>query len=183
MDAVIHLASNRNCTQNEQHRSYQTVNIKDETLAAGASIKYENVLLLPLVGDIVTTQRISPGHAQQLSKEITVTNPYKTELVSYLSIQLSSNLDVITEFDLDQNKNTLVNLFPGIYLGKYDGRRDDALRLNDALVFIIEGAFEVQNRLLEPCDGLSLKNIMELEFEALSNEAILLIIDNSKFYL
>ena len=47
----------------------------------------------------------------------------------------------------------------------------------DEFVFIIEGAFEVQNRLLEARDGLSLWNLSKLEFEALSNDAILMIIE------
>ncbi|MEI9917409.1 MAG: hypothetical protein WDO14_01235 [Bacteroidota bacterium] len=177
MEAVIHLASNRPCTQNEQYRSYYTSNLKDETLAAGASVEHKNVLLIPLVGDIFTTQRLSPGQAQLTSKEITVTNPYEEELVNYLVIETHLLIDGIIDFEFDQNELTI--LFPGIYIGKYDGRRDDVLRTEtkNALVFIIAGAFEVQNRLLEPRDGLELSEVTEIEFEALSNEAILLIVD------
>jgi len=44
-------------------------------------------------------------------------------------------------------------------------------------VFVIEGAFEVQNRLLHARDGLSLSSATEVEFEALSNDAMLLILE------
>jgi hypothetical protein len=45
--------------------------------------------------------------------------------------------------------------------------------------FVIEGAFEFQNRLLETRDSIALWNedneTLQIEFEALSNDAIILI--------
>ncbi len=42
--------------------------------------------------------------------------------------------------------------------------------------FVIQGAFEVANRLLEARDGLGLWSVKEVELEALSNEAIVLVL-------
>ena len=46
-----------------------------------------------------------------------------------------------------------------------------------AFVFVIEGAFEVQGTLLHERDGLALWKTEEVEMEALSNEAIILVIE------
>ena len=66
-------------------------------------------------------------------------------------------------------------------MGKYDGRREGVFKLtkdtHTVFAFVIEGAFEVQNRLLHARDGLGLWNLDEVEFEALSNEAIILLIE------
>lgn len=49
---------------------------------------------------------------------------------------------------------------------------------NSLFVFIIQGVFEVQGRLLHARDGLGLWNeANEIELEALSNDAIILLIE------
>jgi hypothetical protein len=67
------------------------------------------------------------------------------------------------------------------HIGKFDGRKEGTHIVTDAgkgiFVFVIEGAFEVQNRLLQLRDGLALWNTASIEFEALSNDAILLLLE------
>ncbi|WP_159475923.1 pirin family protein [Dyadobacter sp. 3J3] len=127
-----------------------------------------------------------------------ITNPYETELVNFIQLFLTNNSNSfppkIQEINIDlENRNRLFPLFSpaqnGLtthqetfgYIGKYVGRQEDLYQLknpeNGIFVFIIEGAFEVQNRLMEARDGLSLRNLDELEFEALSNDAIILILE------
>jgi redox-sensitive bicupin YhaK (pirin superfamily) len=129
-----------------------------------------------------------------------ITNPYETELVNFIQIFLTNNDDSFTpkikEIDVDlENRNKLFPLFyskqngPAThqesfgFIGKYSGRSEDFYQLknpeNGLFVFIIEGACEVQNRLMEARDGVSLRNLDELEFEALSNDAIILIFEVS----
>ena len=48
---------------------------------------------------------------------------------------------------------------------------------NGIYAFIIEGVFEVQDRLLHTKDALDLWNTDEIDFEALSNGAILLLFE------
>lgn len=133
--------------------------------------------------------------------EYEITNPYETELVNFIQIFLTNNGNSFTpeiqEINIDlENRNQLFTLFsPGEsgltthhdsfgYIGKYSGRNEDLYQLknpeNGIFVFIVEGAFEVQNRLLEARDGLSLWNLDELEFEALSNDAIILVLEVSR---
>lgn len=129
----------------------------------------------------VTSQRISPGQGQIITNP-TITNPYEEELANYLCIGFDRTIaPVISDFNL--TNDFLQQLTPGnhFYIGKYDGRRDDIYRLSNeaagVFVFVIEGAFEVQNRLLHPRDGLVLWDLAEVEFEALSNEAMLMLIE------
>nr|WP_276368981.1 hypothetical protein [Chryseolinea sp. H1M3-3] len=68
-------------------------------------------------------------------------------------------------------------------MGKFSGRHHCTFKTafcrRHVFAFVLEGAFEFQNRLLEQRDGLSLSNVSELEFEALSNDAILLLFELS----
>ncbi|MCF0056829.1 pirin family protein [Dyadobacter sp. CY356] len=132
--------------------------------------------------------------------EYEISNPYETELVNFIQLFLTNNdnsfIPKIQEINIDLgNRNQLFPLFSqaknGVsihqetygYIGKYTGRSEDLYQLknseNGIFVFIIEGAFEVQNRLMEARDGLSLRNLDELQFEALSNDAIILILEIS----
>ena len=84
--------------------------------------------------------------------------------------------------EIIQQKNTFIcgsESFK-VFIGKYEGRVEDVSTLqNNNMVFIcvLVGVFEVQNRLLHACDGLSLQNVSEIAFEALSNDAMLLILE------
>ncbi|MEZ4900467.1 MAG: hypothetical protein R2822_01180 [Spirosomataceae bacterium] len=88
-----------------------------------------------------------------------------------------------TDFDL-RHKNQLLLLFSGNsqgFIGQYNGREEGLYNLTNTqhgiFVFVIEGVFEVQNRLLHARDGLSLQNVASIDFEALSNEAILVLLE------
>ncbi len=124
-----------------------------------------------------------------------IANAYDQDLVSYLEIRLEAP-NALPEariergvFDLDKSRNRLFRLLsassdpPGFSLlaGKFDGRTDCLYRLDNPLntlfVFVIDGAFEVQNRLLHPRDGLSLSGLEELELEALSNDAVVVMME------
>lgn len=132
-----------------------------------------------------------------------IINPYETEFINYLAIWLTNpSLHFApgltqTPFDL-QRKNTLIPLFNPTqdapidsvvrgFVGRYDGRAEDVYQLDSAgdpssrgvFVFVLSGAFEVQNRLLHERDGLALASIQEdiVDFEALSNGALLLLLD------
>ena len=61
------------------------------------------------------------------------------------------------------------------------GREESIYKVKNAgnclYIFVIEGAFEVDNKLMEARDGLAIWNADEIEFEALSNDAMLLIFE------
>jgi redox-sensitive bicupin YhaK (pirin superfamily) len=117
-------------------------------------------------------------------------NSYEEENVSYLQIgfnvksqDFESNFKQF-HFDLT-DKNQLIPLFEISntlgFIGMYDARKEGFYSLknnsNGVFVFVINGAFEIENRLLESKDGLSLSGIDSLEWEALSENALLIVFE------
>lgn len=162
------------------------------------------VLILPLVGGIEFKNSmgfhdfLEVGQIQifsaQAGMEYEVINPYESEqnaapLINYLEIwiekeQINTSKVEQIPFDIEQ-RNELLPIFTQedtfIYFGKFGGRKDSIYQLrnsqNGIFAFVIEGAFEFQNRLLHPRDGLALWQVTEVDFEALSNDAMLLVFE------
>lgn len=168
--------------------------LNDDTLAPGACSRMEpeadtEVLLLPVAGGLVCTDAvgeehwIEPGQAIRLPPgPYAIRNPYDTELINFLQIwrRDAPPASGTVSFDLSE-KNTLHDLSVGRFwgIGKYEGRQEGSCRpeYSRVFVYVLEGAFEVQNRLLHPRDGLALTGAEEVEWEALSDDAILLVIE------
>ncbi|GAB3342515.1 pirin family protein [Larkinella ripae] len=178
----------------------------DDTLLAGEShaiavAEPTDVLLLPVVGGIELVDSLGESHflgageAMQFTafpgQEYRLINPFDTEAVNFLQIWRKADPAHRQNFPVSgftlENRNQLLALFPTakpenrVYVGMYGGRQEGTYWLTNPrkrlFVFILEGAFEVQNRLLHPRDGLALQYLDELEFEALSNDALLLILE------
>ena len=152
------------------------------------------------------TDFLEPGQVGILSlasgMSYTVSNPYETETINCLQVWLSrSSTDFTpvssqTSFDLTR-KNNLLPLWPvgdaakaggnSLFIGQYGGRAEGIYQVNvgegdepkKIFVFVLQGVLEVANRLLHEKDGLSLvySHSHMLEFEALSTNAILLLIE------
>ncbi len=176
----------------------------DNTLASGKSMRMQvekptEVLILPLVGGIEFKTStgyhdfLEAGKLQIFSAdaemEYEVLNPYESELINYLEIWIekeSISSPKVAQVSIDiEKRNELLPIFIQddifVYFGKFGGREEDIYQLkntsNSIFAFVIEGAFELQNRLLHPRDGLALWNVQEIDFEALSNDAMLLIFE------
>lgn len=163
------------------------------------------VIIIPLVGTILFTDErgnetyIDPGQVQLFAaapqNSYAVTNPYENdELVNFLQIWLYKEMPDFTvkkevlQFDPLQVNGLQSILSPAeldqnayAYIGKYNGRSKDIYSLKNKnygiYCFVIEGAFEIQDRLLHAKDGLAIWNTDEIDFEALSNGAILLLLE------
>jgi quercetin 2,3-dioxygenase len=168
------------------------------------------VLLLPVVGTVlckVNGGNISIVNTGQLQiikapegAEIELLNCYKNELINFIQARVKAGVtggydgNQLFTFNLDENKNRLIEITastaaesgnPVVSIGKFAGRREVTYELknsrNNLFVFVIEGVFEVQGRLLHARDGLGLWNEAEkIGLEALSNNAIVLIIEMSE---
>lgn len=155
-------------------------------------------ILLPLVG----TVKLTSGQELQVEeimvqflpkgKTLTLTNSFQEETIHLIWIQIPENRffpDRLHHFSLDDNPNHIQKVVsipyldkyqPGItlYLGKLEGRTDAVLSSNfSSFGFVISGAFEYQNCLLEQGDALWVESKKTLEMEALSKEAVILIIE------
>jgi hypothetical protein len=124
-----------------------------------------------------------------------ISNPYEIEPINFMHLWLGPASQQIryrtaraVDFDLTTDINRLIPLNSAeetgeqinpIFLGMFEGRHEGTYRLNNPgkgiFAYVLTGAFEVQNRLIQPHDGLALWNIEELEFEALSNQAIIIL--------
>jgi len=180
----------------------------EDTLAGGQRMVHQaaeavDILLLPLVGGI--TVEVDNGKSPQyveasnlLSLHLSagdkyiVGNPFEADLVSYLHLvvrrtTLKTGL-ALHPFDLGQYSNSLLKLAEvdngyQFLIGQFDGRVELNQTLDGAFknsyIFIIDGVFEVQNRLLYSRDGLFLKQVQEFDFEALANNSIILVLNLS----
>jgi len=138
--------------------------------------------------DFIRVEQIKHITAQK-GMSFEVANTFE-ENVSYLQIgfdvenQFFESNSTVINFELTQ-KNQLISLFETAnamgFIGIYEGRKEGLYKLknpsNGIFVFVINGAFEVENRLLESKDGLHLQQIERIEWEALSENAIFLILE------
>ncbi len=154
------------------------------------------VIFLPLVGavEIISIDEIRMLNSGEIAyffvrekEEIIIQNPYENDFVNYLEIwiklpSVSFRMPLFRDFNIELNRNKLIEVSfqrikHKVLIGKFDGRENGLLDgVNDAFVFVIEGVFEVNNRLLEGRDGLLLINANEIDFEGLGAENIIFII-------
>ena len=139
--------------------------------------------------------QINAGHSY------TIANPYKTEIISFLQLWLkaaSPGQEVKSQlcgFNLEAEPNQLIELTKkssfadnalklpfALGIGQFDGRKEALYTLKKQqnqqfFAFIIAGAFEIEGRLLHEKDGLALWDVVEVELEALSNNALILTLE------
>lgn len=181
--------------------------LNDDTLAGGKSISMtveadSEILLFPIVGAITYNDNngnstlIEAGECQVYDAPkgttIKIGNLYDNELVNFLQIWFYKNgvepdsVPQVVPFDIVNFRNQLVpiavdNNSYKFGIGKYTGREESTYKLSDQnnglFVYVIEGAFEVQYRLLHARDGLALWEAKEVEWEALSNDAIIFVME------
>ncbi|GAA0525504.1 pirin family protein [Chitinophaga japonensis] len=175
--------------------------LNEDTLGGGRRLTLQveedtDIFLLPTVGAVnwqhTAGAPVLTGAGQALcfsatsGDTFTVSNPYEDALVNFLQLWIKrpgtpgSDIPEACDFYLDQPKDRLLPLFDGrLFIGKFNGRAETVHTVahpgHGIFVFVIEGAFEVQHRLMNARDGLALWDVREIELEALSNDAILLV--------
>ena len=169
--------------------------------------KNSYVILIPMIGavrykDSRGNENLLAAGQWQLTKmvageKIEIQNPFKDTLVNFLQVwvkgdeRLLLSLPLSSTYDVNSNINRLVPLSPyrfgddllpfKLSIGKFNGRADTTYAIDNnrtgVFLFVIEGAFEANGRLLHPRDGLALWNTEQVEMEALSNDAIIVVIE------
>lgn len=180
--------------------------LKEECSIVHSLTEDTSVILIPLVGEVKYNSsasvegKVDVGQAQHLympaNSRLEITNPYNSELINFLQLWFNfkdklhvDSRNYLTEFDLIHNSNKQIGLQifvaegmeTQVSIGKYKGRKGGTYGLKDeqkgVFVFVIDGIFEVQDRLIQSRDSLLIRNPSEIEYEALSNDAIILIVD------
>lgn len=153
--------------------------------------------ILPLYGGInfKDEQQNNPLIATELIQQIVsnkesnfeISNPFEHN-ISYLQIGFKTKTisleNEILKFDFKKKnkliplfKNTVANAFIAHFDGRKEGNYKQQNKQSGIFVYIIQGAFEFENILLESGDALSIKEIESVEWEALSENAMLLLIE------
>lgn len=131
-------------------------------------------------------------------------NPFADELVSFLHLWVRATAPLApqapapgikTVFEAQMLENQLCELVGArpqnqslaqpplpfrLSLGRFMGRHEAVYHVapgNSLFAFIIAGAFELESRLLHEKDGVALWNVAAVELEALSNHALVLVLE------
>jgi len=169
--------------------------------------EHSYMILLPVIGAVGVKDSsgnenfIAAGQLQVLPADygdsIVISNPFGEGLVNFLQVRVRGDRTLppqksgLYTYDINKCMNSLLTISPvsqrefvlpfSISIGKFEGRGETNYKVknNDAglFVFVIEGAFEVQGTLLHARDGLALWDTDEAEMEALSNDAIVLLME------
>lgn len=178
--------------------------LNDEILPAGGQLiqttKNNGIMLLvPVVGGIVLeingkTYEAEAGEVLSVPVSpnctYTLTNVFESDWVNFLHFELNARIistDVVKyQFDIENIVNELIAVVNDIStsyklsIGRFAGREDFEYmvqRGSNVFGFIIAGAFEFQNRLMHERDGIALWDINKIEAEALSNGAVVLLLE------
>lgn len=85
-------------------------------------------------------------------------------------------------FNIDDSKNNLLTISLPVSIGitKLDGRKEitytPVKENNCVFAFAVQGAFETEGILMHPRDGVAFWNYKQIEMEALSNDAIIFLL-------
>ncbi|MBC6612192.1 hypothetical protein H8B15_14785 [Hymenobacter sp. BT507] len=124
------------------------------------------------------------------------TNPYDNALIDFLHLWIAADpaqsaaAGYVSQFSFAAIAGRLLPLLPPIgapnalpctvSLGRFDGRQEVVYPLAGKaqfFAFVLAGAFEAEGRLLHEKDGLALWDTKEVELEALSNGALLVVVE------
>jgi hypothetical protein len=183
--------------------------IHDETIVSGSdSINYPTadcmIVLVPLEGvatfyPMGIPQELQPGFVGCVDykgfEPIRVHNTGR-EIARFLHLQFAlpgaaEEQSYPPTFEITSPEGELMVVstsatLPSLSFGTYAGRQEGTYRCTkpdaEVFVFVIHGAFEVQHILMEACDGLLLRKQYEIEFEALSNGASLVIAEKPRVH-
>ncbi|QNH63655.1 hypothetical protein [Hymenobacter sediminicola] len=180
--------------------------LNEEMLAGGSHLKITaeqdaQVLILPITGTVSAGvgRRQTQVQVEEIQllrvaagSTICFTNPYSEEQITFLHIWLNGDSAApeaaqTFAFSLPELENQLATVIPAtdtrlfsLSLGRFAGRHEADYQLDakaQLFTFVIAGAFEVEGRLLHEKDGLALWHTEEVELEALSNNALVLLLE------
>lgn len=160
----------------------------------------ETLLLLPVSGaidysDIFNNNSlVAAGQsliiATDTANTICIKNPFADTVISFLQLRLTANttpvFNVHTYNDVNEAINQLITVATPLnshhfLIAKFNGRGEAVYTTtkngNGVFLFVLAGAFEAEGRLLHAGDALALYESSTVEMEALSNDAIILLIE------
>lgn len=163
------------------------------------------VVLLPVTGNLICQNRTGQWeetnvgqvliHGHESGDALAVINPNDGDAIQFLQIWIKATerelISAVYDFEFSGAVDTLMPVTPGgiaaqhlpfmINIGTFEGRGEAVYKMKNPkarfFCFVLAGAFEVQGRLMHALDGLGLWEVFEVEMEALSNNAVILILE------
>lgn len=163
------------------------------------------IMLIPVTGELLYKDHsgaVSDLDAGQVlisrkaaGESFKVMNVYEEEAIHFLHIQVKdmavagAPFTVINNFGLETFRNNFSDITQSVAekipfrvcIGQFGGREKAVFKAADLrsflFSFVISGAFEMEERLLQPRDGLALWDLQHAELEALSNDATMLVVE------
>ena len=153
------------------------------------------LILFPLYGEIIINdfyEKVIAGETLtfnvEKNNEVIIKNLLNNDKADFILLEFEEQELPKTFNKISLNYQNRNNQFPisdvldiPNFTGIFDGRSEGFYSLEDKenAIFgmVLNGAFEFQNRLLETRDAILLWEIEELEFEALSENAIILFLE------
>lgn len=181
--------------------------VNEESLAGGATLalpvpEAAHIVLLPITGtlEVLLANDILAVEVEQVQvltlpagSTLRLRNPYPGHLISLLHLWVRAAgpapaVGPAAGFSFETLANRLAPLLPttaglpfALGLGRFAGRHEATYALAPGRLFfgcVLAGAFEVEGRLLHASDALALWDAAApIELEALSNDALLLVLD------
>lgn len=178
--------------------------LNDETFGPKKSLRYvvhepSTILLIPLVGSVYCNYKNAESEyinveeiaviKTEAKQYFELQNTYDDALINFLQIRLKKTDGIDSSFEKKSFKLNPNGVLNTIYqskhfkvsIGQFDSRQEGQLELNSSekglFCFVINGCFEFQNRLIESRDGLTIWNDPKIEWEALSENAIILTVE------
>ncbi len=183
------------CIQTTPFRMQPVGALHDITLQPGARLVFRNdrhcgLLLLPLFGGVDLHDRDDfvgvPSFrlVDPATDTLILRNPLDDYAAQLLLLEAPEFTDPVSGTLSFADRNCFHNLYETasckVFIGSYDLRHSTKHVFDTppfaVMAFAIGGAFEVEDRLLEARDALWLPGVTALEFEALSQDALLLLV-------
>ncbi|MBD1391758.1 pirin family protein [Mucilaginibacter glaciei] len=173
----------------------------DDLLAAGKSVTLTieedcYFVVIPVTGEVLVDGiNIDVGEVvvrfARIGQIIELRNPYDTDWINFLYLQIKADhmpeqVNYQFRFDLETSPDKLIDItcstLPfALQIGMFAGRNEALYQIKENFTllyaFVIAGAFELQGRLLHERDGLALWGLTEADLEALSNNAVVLLLE------
>ncbi len=153
------------------------------------------LILFPLYGEIIINdfyEKVIAGETLtfnvEKNNEVIIKNLLNNDKADFILLEFEEQELPKTFNKISLNYQNRNNQFPisdvleipnftGIFDGRSEGFHSIKDKENAIFGMVLNGAFEFQNRLLETRDAILLWEIEELEFEALSENAIILFLE------
>jgi len=159
-------------------------------------------IFIPITGvvDIVSNGKeyaVKTGQIQVLNlgkgEVLEISNPHQGDTINYIQIGIRTDMfllrhsEMLFNFYFEKDKNKLIEIISNPKLpfilsaGVFSEKQETVYKMQSPessfYAFIIDGAFEIEGRLLNTRDGLAIWDRENVEIEALDNNAIVLMLE------